>query len=762
MINRPVSVAGALAPAKWIFFYFMLAAILAQPAFCDTPPYKVFDLGTLGGALTTAHAINDSGQVAGSSYIAGNGASHPFLWTNGVMTDLGTLGGASGDAYGINGFGEVVGSATTQGNTAIHAFLYKGGAMHDLGVLPGFNNCVAQGINDSGQVVGYCFGPGTQGFRAFLYSGGVMTGIGTLGGDTSYATAINDGGEVVGSADIAGNQGRHAFLYSAGIMHDLGTLGGSGSEAFGVNALGQVVGLSDVPGDEFQHAFVFRFGHMQDLGVLPGAQRSWARGINNAGTIVGLAPLPGVEERAFRFQDEVLQDVNALLVPDSLPQGVFLSEALGINAPGQIIANSANNLHGYLLSVNALLAITGPDSLPTGMEGTPYGPAPFTVTGGSGQYHWSASGLPAGLAINPATGVLSGTPARSSHATYLSARITVTDSAGAIVSVARPFTIEPAAAGPQLPLITSASPNPVPGTGLRFCINGSGFIDGPEIRVRLTWPAGQIDTPITFFNPEQLCLVFNFGLGSGNWTAQVINGDGALSNIFSFSVMDPSLNTATHLALPQFAFGGPWYSALYLSNTTADLVTVPVTFTDPAGAPLLVPLVGIGSISSRNVTVDPGATVLLEALNGGDALVVGWADVALPPGVIGYGVFRQVVAGRADQEAVVPLTPESSRRADFTFDDVSLTTAVSFLNPTNQEVTATVVAITQDGGQAGFTQMVLAPHTKSTGFLKDFPGMAGVSGNRGRVVVTVPIGAVSVLALRFAGAAFADIPINYR
>jgi len=40
--------------------------------------------------------------------------------------------------------------------------------------------------------------------------------------------------------------------------------------------------------------------------------------------------------------------------------------------------------------------------------------------------------------------------------------------------------------------------------------------------------------------------------------------------------------------------------------------------------------------------------------------------------------------------------------------------------------------------------------------------MAGVSGKQGRVVVSVPNGAVSVLGLRFGASGFSDIPVNHR
>jgi len=317
---------------------------------------------------------------------------------------------------------------------------------------------------------------------------------------------------------------------------------------------------------------------------------------------------------------------------------------------------------------------------------------------------------------------------------------------------------------PPPPVITSVSPNPALGitSNQSFCVNGSGFINGPGLKVRLTWPAAQVDLPASFFNPSQLCLSFNFGIAPGNWTAQVLSGDGQLSNIFFFTVAAPGHGMITHLALPHFVFGGPWYSAIYLSNTTNALESVQVKFTDDNGAPLLVPLAGIGSVSSRIVILNPGTTVLLEALNGPGPFAEGWADISLPPGVIGYGISREVIEGRADREALVPFAPESSQTAEFTYDETSFTTAVAILNPSSQQSNVTVTAFGADGDQVGSAQLALAPHAKSVNILSAYAGMAGVSGKQGRVVVSVPNGAVTVLALRFGGAGFSDIPVNHR
>jgi probable HAF family extracellular repeat protein len=70
------------------------------------------DLGTLGGSLSVALGINDSGQVAGWSDT--DSVEHAFLWTeSGGMKDLGTLGGGFSGAIGINNSGQVVGESET-------------------------------------------------------------------------------------------------------------------------------------------------------------------------------------------------------------------------------------------------------------------------------------------------------------------------------------------------------------------------------------------------------------------------------------------------------------------------------------------------------------------------------------------------------------------------------------------------------------------------------------------------------------------------
>ena len=219
-------------------------------------------------------------------------------------------------------------------------------------------------------------------------------------------------------------------------------------------------------------------------------------------------------------------------------------------------------------------------------------------------------------------------------------------------------------------------------------------------------------------------------------------------------------STTTSYALPQAVFGGGWYTGIYLANTTAVAASVALNFIDASGLPLSVTLPGLGAASTQDIALAPRATALVELPDSGE-LTQGWVEALLPVGVIGYGVFRQSVTGRADQEAVVPLAPETSTTVQVVFDDVNFTTALALVNPTSQTITVTITAYSATGSQLGTGTVTLAPRSKAAVTLHNLSGLSGVSGSRGWVSITSSPGAVAALGLRFAAEAFTSIPANH-
>jgi probable HAF family extracellular repeat protein len=232
-----------------------------------------------------AYAINGSGQAVGQLDFSPTSGDHDaFHWEQGVLTPLPGLGGVeeNSSAHGINDAGQVVGSdlsAESEHGSLLHAFVWQEGVIADLG------QGTAQAINRGGQIVGSTGQlPGADG-HAFLWVNGVFRDLGTLDGhQNSVAYGINAAGQIVGTSnttDPSFERGpERAFLWKNGRMTDLGTLGGDYSAAYGINAAGQVVGTSNTSSGGPEHAFLWEQGVMTDLGTLGGA-RSTARAIND-------------------------------------------------------------------------------------------------------------------------------------------------------------------------------------------------------------------------------------------------------------------------------------------------------------------------------------------------------------------------------------------------------------------------------------------------------------------------------------------------
>jgi probable HAF family extracellular repeat protein len=326
-----------------------LALPLIAPAACTDPTstdvapplrssvqptwVRVFTLRDLGGLPVSstdneAMAINNSGQVVGTSRSASS-VWHGFSWTPAAgMVDIGSLGGQGGSIfpYDVNDAGQVVGDGLAIGASGFaeeHAFLWTAATgVQDLHPASSIGDR-ALGINNQGQIAG------AVSFDAFIWTtAGGTTNIGRLAGSlSSEAQAINASGQVVGGA--IGPVGLRGFFWSAATgMQDVGSLGGQ-AQANDINDQGQVVGWSQNGAGQDRAVLWTAAAGMTDLGTLPGKNSGSASAINNGGHVVGTSSVNSSDAHAFFWSPtDGMVDLGA---------GLCFSTATDINDQDQIV-----------------------------------------------------------------------------------------------------------------------------------------------------------------------------------------------------------------------------------------------------------------------------------------------------------------------------------------------------------------------------------------------------------------------------------------
>ncbi len=193
-----------------------------------------------GDTVGVAMGINDRGQAVGISGLCSNtvlpgfaAAPHAVLWeSDGWAVDLGNLGGtvnpailaAGNAAFAINNRGEVVGTSALPGNVIHHPFLWtKETGMRDLGVLDGDSVGAGLAINNQGYVVGASItAPGPMGGspRAALWWDGQKFDLNALVQSNAplyllTASSINDLGQIAGLG-VTSTGDLHGFLATPG------------------------------------------------------------------------------------------------------------------------------------------------------------------------------------------------------------------------------------------------------------------------------------------------------------------------------------------------------------------------------------------------------------------------------------------------------------------------------------------------------------------------------------------------------------------
>lgn len=285
-----------------------------------------------------------------------------------AVIDLGTLPNRN-TSFGtaINDQGWVVGYSQNNAGDA-HAFVFQGiensTALVDLNTLGGATS-QAWGLSSSNQIVGVS-ATGDRFQHAFWLKDteSPMTDVGTLlGGTSSRALGINGKGLIVGTSASLLNPSR-AFFRDVGVtsLTDLGTFSGPAAQATAINDFGSIVGFSRLD-DGTDRAFLYEDGVMNNIGTLPDHNGSRAWGINPSGLIVGES-ITNSASQAFIYRAGAMTSLGLLAT-----NGV--STAYGINDIGQVVGTASvdqGRTHAFLFSAGQMLDMNNLIPIESGWE----------------------------------------------------------------------------------------------------------------------------------------------------------------------------------------------------------------------------------------------------------------------------------------------------------------------------------------------------------------------------------------------------------
>jgi len=327
---------------------------------------SVRDIGTLGGPGAVTRAVNDLGQVAGTSTVNAAGTlNHAYRWSRQTgMVDLGRRLPGESNGEDINNLGQLTGGAVFSPGQARHGFLWtpETRTVVDIGTID--LSSYGSALNDAGTITGLTGGDTIRAFRWTRREG--MRIITPIGNEFTTANDINAAGHIVGAAVLTASPSPsvHAFLWTPreGLI-DLGAGFANRTIAEKINDSDMVIGnVRDFV--EFPHGFVWtRETGVTEIGAGQPRTVTGTADLNNRGQVVG-----GFGTRAYVWtRARGVVDLNTVL--RAAPAGLVLQGARAISDNGAIVAQGNTGM---------VLLVPGPAS---GSEAPVVGPV--KVTGAS-------------------------------------------------------------------------------------------------------------------------------------------------------------------------------------------------------------------------------------------------------------------------------------------------------------------------------------------------------------------------------------------
>ena len=273
----------------------------------------------------------------------------------------------------------------------------------------------------------------------------------------------------------------------------------------------------------------------------------------------------------------------------TLPSGLGLSASTG-TISGQPTTSSSNSLTfkvtdssspAQTMSVTlklvvapAALAITT-SSLPSGVSGTTYSNL-LQATGGTTPYTWSVQGgLPAGLSLAPATGLISGTPTASGTSSF---SVTVKDGASPPQRVSVKLSVTIAAPAPaQLTVSTSSLPSGTISTSYSSALQAAGGT------TPYTWSITSGALPAGLTLASTTGLISGTPTASGNFSIGVTVKDAGSPVQTSTATLALSIAAAVPLAISTTSLSGGIAKQSFSTSLNATGGITPYTWSITQG-----------------------------------------------------------------------------------------------------------------------------------------------------------------------------------
>ncbi|WP_026925757.1 hypothetical protein [Granulicoccus phenolivorans] len=325
------------------------------------PAYTLEEVTGLGGNATYVTALNNSGDVAGSSRTGTTGRPQlPFHQDQRLEVPAGSTFGRVMD---LNERGQAAGEVFTAAPEQSRAALWSTSGQLTILESPGRPGGVANAINSRGQVAGVT--TATDGrARATVWdnkgSAKTLPFYQDEAGASARALDLADDGTAVGSSTFFEGEGddRHghgqaALWTSQGAVHTLGALADHGTSSAKAVTGAYVVGEASLSGAT--RAVAFTDHGPQELPTLNDWRHSTANEVSQQGVVVGhssrLAGAPTFGGAATVWCEGRAVDLGSVTV--GAPEGWTLISAEGINPRGQIAGYARTTdgaIHGFVLT----------------------------------------------------------------------------------------------------------------------------------------------------------------------------------------------------------------------------------------------------------------------------------------------------------------------------------------------------------------------------------------------------------------------------